>query len=680
MMVLQSCQIYSRSLKWPLAPIPILPPIPILIPILILILTLIPPSLNAQTPLPDNPSVDELLELAASSSDTLDADLLYAEARKWYARDSKVTYTLMQASQHLSERLAYPAGQLNAYRGLAALNAFSSRIDSALYYVEQGMKILPLIPNAQEEKINLLINKGSAYTQGDQVTNAISANLEAYQIASEHGFPAKASLVLNNMGILYRKQERYVEALDAYQKSLAVKRQLQDSLGQANTYFNIGAVYAKIDSLPQAIEAIQQAKQHYLVLQQLTSISECDQALGHAYFDTEEFAKAYDLLAPLERIDELTFTQDKVYILHLLLAELALKREEYAEANRLLGDIKGITTSESEEEKSVYYKLRSTLAEKRGQPKEALEMYQLHIAHQQALQTRENSRYRETLVQQFQAREKDLEIRNLNEVNQAQGQALSVRNTALTWGSIALLLMAILLYALYSLYQKNRKNRQQLYEQNVKISEALDQNELLLREIHHRVKNNLQVITSLLSIQERKMVNTDTRDALRSSKFRIQSMSILHKILYQGDDLKEVAASEYLRELAHHVLDSFQPDAEISLQVNAAPLSLDVDTLVSLGLISNELMTNALKHAFSGRTKGHIQLDFHKQEGNLILSVSDDGVGFSGTDFPTQQGSLGTRLIHAFTKRLDGQLTIDQAPGTRVEIVFPLPETLAEVE
>ncbi|MEL6972460.1 MAG: histidine kinase dimerization/phosphoacceptor domain -containing protein [Bacteroidota bacterium] len=624
--------------------------------------------------------MDELLELASFSTDTLDADLLHAEARKWLARDHKVTYTLMQASQHLSERLSYPTGQLNAYRALSALNSFSSRLDSALHYVEQGMKVLPLIANAQEEEINLLINKGSAYTQVDQATNALEANLEAYEVASEYGFPAKASMVLNNMGILYRKQRRYTEALEAYQKSLAIKFQLQDSLGQANTYLNIGAVYAKIDSLPQAIEAIKQAKQRYLALQQLTSITECDLALGHAYFDSEEFTKAYDLLVPLERNDAVVFTQDKVYILHLLLAELALNREEYNEANRLLGDIKDITTSDLEEEKSAYYKFRSELAEKRGQSKEALEMYQLHIAHQEALQARENSRYRETLVQQFQAREKDMEIRNLNKVNQAQEQALTVRNTALIWGSIALLIMAVLLYALYNLYQKNRKNRQQLYEQNQKISEALDQNELLLREIHHRVKNNLQVITSLLSIQERKMVNADTRDALRSSKFRIQSMSILHKILYQGDDLKEVAASEYLAELAHHVLDSFQPDAEISLQVNAAPLSLDVDTLVSLGLITNELMTNALKHAFSGRTKGYIKLDFYEEDSNLILSVSDDGIGFSGTDFPVQEGSLGTRLIHAFTKRLDGQLSIDQEIGTRVEIIFPLPEMLAEVD
>ena len=311
----------------------------------------------------------------------------------------------MQASQHLSERLAYPVGQLNAYRGLSALNAFSSQLDSALYYVDQGMKILPLIPNAQEEEINLLINRGSAYTQVDQVNKAIAANLEAYEIANERGFPAKASIVLNNMGILYRKQERYTEALDAYHKSLATKRQLQDSAGQANTYLNIGAVYTKIDSLPQAIEAIQQAKQRYLALGQTTSIAECDLALGHAYFDSEEFTKAYDLLAPLERNDVVVFTQDKVYILYLLLAELALDRKEYPEANRLLEVIKNITTSELEAEKSTYYKLLSQLAEKMGRPKEALEMYQLYVSHLRKLRSLENSRYRETLVQQFQSRE-----------------------------------------------------------------------------------------------------------------------------------------------------------------------------------------------------------------------------------------------------------------------------------
>ncbi|MEL7222123.1 MAG: sensor histidine kinase, partial [Bacteroidota bacterium] len=359
--------------------------------------------------------------------------------------------------------------------------------------------------------------------------------------------------------------------------------------------------------------------------------------------------------------------------LHLLLAELSLNRKEYQEAERLLDKISPITNAEVIEEKSAYYELQSKLAQATGNYAEALEMYHLHIDLQSEIQAREKNRYRENLVQQFQSKEKDLEIHNLNQLNQAQQQSLKVRNTALTWGAIALVIMASLLYALYRLYQKNRQNQRQLYEQNTKITEALDQNELLLREIHHRVKNNLQVITSLLSIQERKIDNVDTKGALQSSKLRIQSMSILHKILYQGNDLKAVAADEYLEELTQHVLESFQPSAAIRLTVEAAPVSLDVDTLVSLGLISNELMTNALKHAFTGRDTGHIQLNFKQQENDLLLAVEDDGVGLQGKDYFHPQRSMGTRLIHAFTKRLDGELRVGQQIGTRVEIRFPHP-------
>lgn len=170
------------------------------------------------------------------------------------------------------------------------------------------------------------------------------------------------------------------------------------------------------------------------------------------------------------------------------------------------------------------------------------------------------------------------------------------------------------------------------------------------------------------------MIDPTTKDALRSSKSRIQSMTILHQTLYQGDSVKSISAKVYLEELAQHLMDTYQPTADIKLTLDVASIPLDIDTLIPLGLISNELLTNALKHAFPGRAQGRLELALQLEDEQLILKVADDGVGLDGLDFPTRQGSLGTRLVRAFTQRLDGELRVDTTSGTCVEMVFSRPE------
>lgn len=303
-------------------------------------------------------------------------------------------------------------------------------------------------------------------------------------------------------------------------------------------------------------------------------------------------------------------------------------------------------------------------------PTKALVNYQSYISIQDSISKTNNLKLIQRIESEYNRKQQESEIKSLNQLNIAQDKAIAVRNTALTLGAIMLLFLSGLLWALYRLYQKNQQNQIQLAAQNVQISKALEQNQMLIKEIHHRVKNNLQVISSLLSMQERKIEDEGTKDALKSSKTRVQSMSILHQSLYQGDNLKDIDVDKYMDELVENIIDTYQLNKKIDFKIDVDPISLDIDTLVPLGLITNELISNALKHAFVGRESGNINVSLKESNTNMILTVADDGVGFEGEELPLKKGSLGARLITSFTQRLDGKVKIDQSNGTKIQIIF----------
>ncbi len=207
------------------------------------------------------------------------------------------------------------------------------------------------------------------------------------------------------------------------------------------------------------------------------------------------------------------------------------------------------------------------------------------------------------------------------------------------------------------------------------IKTSLSEKELLLKEIHHRVKNNLQVISSLLYLQSKQIQDEETLGMFLESRQRIRSMALVHERLYQTEDLTRVDAAEYLRALVSQLFHSYGISAgHVHLTVQADDITLDIDTAVPCGLIINELVSNALKHAFPDDREGEVSVELGAIAGDQIsLVVSDDGVGFpEDLDFQDMQ-SLGLRLINTLVDQIQGTIELDRSRGTRFQIVFPGP-------
>ena len=222
-------------------------------------------------------------------------------------------------------------------------------------------------------------------------------------------------------------------------------------------------------------------------------------------------------------------------------------------------------------------------------------------------------------------------------------------------------MLALLLGILFYNYRRNKKTTALLAKRNT-------ENELLLKEIHHRVKNNLSIVSGLLTLQGDRVDDPDTHAVMRATQNRVQAMGILHQKLYKGQNLDAIEMKDYLLNLSEGVLDAFDADQRIEIELAMDELELDVDTAVPIGLIVNELLTNALKYAFPEERKGKVQIQLKEiNASDLLLEIADNGIG---ADFsaPAQGTGFGTQLIQLLTQQLQGSIDTEISEGTRISL------------
>ncbi len=217
-----------------------------------------------------------------------------------------------------------------------------------------------------------------------------------------------------------------------------------------------------------------------------------------------------------------------------------------------------------------------------------------------------------------------------------------------------------------------KRNVSDLKRTEDELRQSLKEKEVLLKEIHHRVKNNLQIISSLLNLQSAYIKDTEMIDIFKDSQTRVKTMALIHQKLYQSGNLADVDFREYTDELVRDFFRAYGATAEnIGFEVVSQNIFLDIETIIPLGLIISELVSNSLKHAYPEGAKGTISVGFaRKSNGKTILTVKDDGTGFPDTINFIDADSLGLQLVMALVEQLDGEMQLYRKPGTTVVITL----------
>lgn len=262
----------------------------------------------------------------------------------------------------------------------------------------------------------------------------------------------------------------------------------------------------------------------------------------------------------------------------------------------------------------------------------------------------------------YQKVEQDVEIASLEHQNTIKQERLAAQRQTISLISIALIIISVLSFFLFRMLTTIRK-------QSTELSKALDQKDLLLREIHHRVKNNLQLVSSLLKMQGRSIENESAQDAFRAGQARVRSMALIHQDLYNQEKLKDVNVRIYLKKLLNELFSTYKTDEnKVKLDLAIDDINLDVDTLVPLGLILNEIITNSLKYAFPNGQTGKLKVAVQKNNHEVFIEIQDNGIGYDPSD--VRKNSFGNTMVQALASQLNAKMDIEINGGVKTTIRF----------
>lgn len=314
----------------------------------------------------------------------------------------------------------------------------------------------------------------------------------------------------------------------------------------------------------------------------------------------------------------------------------------------------------------------------RGKYLDAIKHYQLHKNILDSIYKGETNRQINSLQVQYESNKKDKNIELLKQqakVQQIQIQKDNVVKYVFIGSVLVLILILGLLYNSFRLKKKKNEaleiQRQQINEQNELNKKMLIEKEWLLKEIHHRVKNNLQIVISLLNTQSAYLDNEDALMAIQNSQHRMHAMSLIHQKLYQSDNLSNIDMSWYIYELINYMKECYDTDGKINFVLEIENTCLDVAQAVPLGLIINEAISNAIKYAFPLDRKGEIFISFKNSErDNYQLIISDNGVGLPENFNHAERDSLGMNLMTGLSAQIDGTFEMKNDNGLKIKITF----------
>jgi two-component system, sensor histidine kinase PdtaS len=424
---------------------------------------------------------------------------------------------------------------------------------------------------------------------------AITAYLQAYRLEKAMGSIIPAAYNLRQAGSILRNQGSYEQAAKYYEESIALSEQIGYTLGMASAWHSLGGLYKLSGQYEKALHYYQLALSMKKDLGRPKKVLTTIRDMAELYHLTQNYDSCLAVSVrhlPMAKTMELAEAESQ---LSFLAAIASAKLHQTGAANQYLQQGRlAVAKVTTKDEMPLIYKFAAESHALLGYFENAFQYQLQYQSVQDSIYNTEKSRIVSEMETRFETEKKEQQIVDLaeeNELNNARIAAARARQQGLL---IGLLSFGALAFALYRNAVARKRNNAVLERTNTELTRKNHEVQTLLREIHHRVKNNLQIISSLLRLQARKISDEATLEALRTGQARVRSMALLHQRLYQGDELKNIPMKAYLTDLTQSLLDAYKVDeTHIHLNTDLADLALDVDVAVPIGLIVNELMTNS---------------------------------------------------------------------------------------
>ncbi|MEO5500914.1 MAG: histidine kinase dimerization/phosphoacceptor domain -containing protein [Ginsengibacter sp.] len=575
-----------------------------------------------------------------------------------FATDMQLALLYAKRGVALADKINDQKRQPEFYEMEGRMHANLLNLDSATLFFNKAMKGYVDIGN-RKGQATTFFKIGWVFKKKGEAEKALDADLNALKLMENLGDPQGLAGAYERVADDLIIQQRLKEAGNYAQKAIDICKEnnLQHEMVYALT--GAGSVAINDGKNKEAFDFFDEALR-LAINQKLDPVTLSDfyNNRGNAY---KRLAKYKEALKDYQTAHDLAIKANYNNAIAATIANLG-------EVNLLLGNYKEalsyqletVNLQEQNNDKSNLienYLHVSNIYEHLGDYHSALNYHKKALALRDSVSSAESDSTMSGMLTRYETKKKEATISVL-------GKELSQQRKIQWLGAGLLALMVAFIVFGYFTLQIRIKRSRLLAAKNA-------ENELLLKEIHHRVKNNLEVVSSLLSLQSAQIDDPHTRNAIQESQNRVHSIGIVHQKLYQGNTLDAIEMKDYFLNLSESVLDSFGAEKKIKIELAMEKLDIDIDTAVPLGLIVNELLTNTIKYAFPDGKEGHVLIKLEKQKsGNLHLEVADNGMGKSGI---TKGTGFGTQLISLLTRQLNGIMREDIKNGTRILFDFKIP-------
>jgi two-component sensor histidine kinase len=598
--------------------------------------------------------------------------------------------------------------QADVYKDLGDLYQLQGKYAEALIELRKALALYRSINYPHLQGVYDLL--GIVSTSIGDYQEGIKYGLKAVETAEALGDSSlQLCTIYNRVGLTYYYLKQYQKAHSYYSKSLEVARKYNDHSSIITLAANIAGVLNYLNQTEEGTRLILYTAKKYPPqtpkdTMWVANVLVYNYTLLKQYALAQKYSNQLLALLNSEAIEESYKQLTDASVIPFFIAT-----KEYEKARKYLPMPKGDNIGYTSRFHLWNFKLDSV----QGNYPSAIKHYQRYKVLQDSMFNETKSRQIASLdvLHETERKEKDIQLKEqsikaLTKERLLQEEQIKkdelIRNVIIG-GAVLLLLLLGVIYNRYRLKQRSNQlleaqqqvlqaQQKEINEKNEHLSQLLEEKdtllvqkdnlieekdglltekEWLLKEIHHRVKNNLQVVMSLLDSQADSLQDKAALSAIQESQHRVQAMALIHQKLYQSESLARIPMTEYIEEVVAYLNDSYSLYQPIRFDVEVEDIELDVTLAVPLGLIINEAITNAFKYAFPDERSGTITVRLQRlEQASYELVIADDGVGLPASYDPSRSRSLGMTLIHGFSRQLGGKLIITSPPGMCISLKF----------
>lgn len=622
----------------------------------------------------DDTSPDRISRLIAQSDrDTTLVTKLLDLASEYGRPQLDSAILSLEKALSLSRDLGYLEGELSTLTELTIASKNAREYENAFLYGKEGLIISKGLsrPDVEARLLNTL---GTTFDRTNLPDSAVVYYYKSLDLSLQHGDMVMASKVYNNLGIFFTSSSRASidESKKNFLKSYELTIQLDNPVLLNNIYLNLGTLYGQIEQYDSASYFLELAATTLREQNDNTQLNRLLNNIAGIKQKQKRYDEAFALYEEVLELEKENNDPEGVVIALLNIGLMYNDQDKFSQALPYLK--KGFLLANQENLESRLMALHDEMAN----AYEGTRQYDSAISHLRRYDKVKEKYYNESQARavedanvKYETAEQEKRLILAREEREAR------RNERNTFISVSVFLALLLGMGYLAFRTKQRANHKLSVQKDI-IEKKEREKTLLLRELHHRVKNNLQLISSLLNLQAYQLKDEAAASAVKEGQARVEAMAMIHRQLYLKEEETKISLPDYLENMIQNLLYAFGKESgKVAVNKQVADLQIDADLAIPLGLILNELITNSLKYAFKDTQNPLLTLKAEQLPQHLLVQVADNGPGVTAET--KRKTSFGMEMVKSLAKQLKAELEINQEGGHSVSLRIPFKASSSEL-